>query len=124
MRKHLWKILIGGFLILGLTAYLRYYWVFGTGAKSGELNYVVHKGYLFKTFEGKMIQTGVRTQGGSLQGLEFLFSVEDEAVAQQLMAHSGNQFNLHYKEYKGALPWRGNTRFVVDSIISMERVHR
>ncbi len=120
----LWKILIPLLLILGIVFYLRYFWVFATGAKSGELNYITHKGYLFKTYEGKMIQTGVRAQGGSLQGLEFLFSVEDEAVAQQLMEHSGNQFNLHYKEYKGALPWRGNTRYVVDSIISMEDVHR
>jgi hypothetical protein len=124
MRRHLWKIILALLLVLGVFGYFRYFWVFGTGAKSGELNYVVHKGYLFKTYEGKMIQTGVRTQGGSLQGLEFLFSVEDEAVAQQLMTHSGNQFNLHYKEYKGALPWRGNTKFVVDSIISMEDVHR
>lgn len=124
MRKHLWKILLGLFLILAILGYFRYYWVFGTGAKAGELNFIVHKGVLFKTYEGKMMQTGVRTQNGSLQGLEFLFSVEDEAIAQKLMTNSGNQFTLHYTEYVAALPWRGNTKFVVDSIISMEEVHR
>ena len=35
------------------------------------------------------------------------------------MANSGRVFNLHYLEYKGALPWRGMSVFVVDSIISM-----
>ena len=99
-------------------------WVFGTGVKAGELNYLVHKGILFKTYEGKMIQTGVRSQAGSLQSLEFLFSVEDPEVARVLMEHSGNQFNLRYKEYFGALPWRGMQVYVVDSIISMEDVHR
>lgn len=124
MRRHLWKIILVIVVVLGLFGYFRYFWVFATGAKSGELNFIVHKGYLFKTYEGKMIQTGVRTQGGSFQSLEFLFSVENKALTKQLMEHSGNQFNLHYKEYKGALPWRGNTNYVVDSIISMEDVHR
>ena len=47
-------------LVLGIAGYFRYFWVFGTGVKAGELNYVVHKGVLFKTYEGKMIQTGIR----------------------------------------------------------------
>ncbi|HNU58016.1 MAG TPA: hypothetical protein PKN30_15610, partial [Flavobacteriales bacterium] len=97
MRRHLWKIILLLGLVLGLFVYFRYYWVFGTGAKSGELNFVVHKGYLFKTYEGKMIQTGIRSQAGSFQSLEFLFSVEDPVVARTLMANSGNQFNLHYR---------------------------
>ena len=122
--RTLWKfilVLLVGLLIAG---YFRYFWVFGTGVKAGELNYVVHKGVLFKTYEGKMIQTGIRSQGGSLQSFEFLFSVEDATVAEQMMMHSGNQFNLHYTEYLGALPWRGHSKYVVDSIISMEDVTR
>lgn len=124
MRKHAWKIFAAVLVILAIAAYFRYWWVFGTGVKSGELNYVVHKGVLFKTYEGKMIQTGVRSQAGSLQSFEFLFSVEDEGVANELMANSGKQFNLHYREYVAALPWRGHSKFVVDSIVSMQDVHR
>jgi len=122
--RHIWKILLVLILVLAVAGYFRYFWVFGTGVKAGELNYVVHKGVLFKTYEGKMVQTGIRSSGGSLQSFEFLFSVEDPAVAEQMMVHSGNQFNLHYKEYLAALPWRGHSEFVVDSIISMEEVHR
>lgn len=124
MRKHAWKVILGLLAVLAIGAYFRFWWVFGTGVKAGELNYVVHKGVLFKTYEGKMIQTGIRSQAGTLQSLEFLFSVEDEAVAQQLMANSGKQFNLHYREYLAALPWRGHSKFVVDSIVSMQEVHR
>ncbi len=124
MKKHRWKILGVLLLIVAVVVYFRYYWVCGTGVKAGELNYVVHKGVLFKTYEGKMIQTGVRSQGVALQSFEFLFSIDDEAVAQRLMANSGNQFNLHYREYVAALPWRGHSNFVVDSIVSMEEVHR
>ena len=124
MRKHLWKFLFVLIIVLGIFGYFRYYWVFGTGAKAGELNYVVYKGVLFKTYEGKMIQTGIRSQNGTLESFEFLFSVEDEQVAAQLMEKSGNQFNLHYREYLAALPWRGHSKFVVDSIIYMEDVQR
>jgi hypothetical protein len=99
--------------------YFRYSWVFGEGAKSGELNYVVHKGWVWKTYEGKLIQTGLKGQGGSMQSNEFIFSVKDERIAKQLMVNSGKTFNLHYVEYQGALPWRGMSPYVVDSIISM-----
>ena len=43
-------------LALGIFIFVRYYFVFGTGVKSGELNYLVHKGVVFKTYEGKLIQ--------------------------------------------------------------------
>ncbi|HRH68598.1 MAG: hypothetical protein JNL43_05380 [Flavobacteriales bacterium] len=122
--RYIWKILLVLVLVLAIAGYFRYYWVFGTGVKAGELNYVVHKGVLFKTYEGKMVQTGIRSQNGTLQSYVFLFSVSDAAVAERLMMNSGNQFNLHYTEYLAALPWRGNSAFVVDSIISMEEVHR
>ena len=33
---------------------------------------------------------------------------------------SGKQFGLHYKEYYRVVPWlRGNTVYIVDSIVSM-----
>jgi hypothetical protein len=109
-------------LILVLTSitYYKYYFVFGEGVKAGDLNYIVKKGYLFKTYEGKIIQTGIRSrQTGSIQSNEFEFSVSDEAVAQKMMLNSGKTFELHYREYKGTLPWRGFSTYVVDSIVSM-----
>ena len=100
--------------------YWRFYWVFGEGVKSGELNFVVKKGYIFKTYEGKLIQSGFRGgMAGSIQSYEFEFSVENEQIATTLMENSGKQFDLHYREYLGAIPWRGNTKYIVDSILSM-----
>lgn len=99
--------------------YFRFYFVFGEGVKSGELNYVVYKGVVFKTYEGKLIQSGIRSKAaGSIQSYEFEFSVEDPELARELMLQGGKIVELHYKEYFGALPWRGFTKFVVDSIIN------
>lgn len=63
-------------LIVALTAflYIRFFFVFGEGVKSGELNYVVYKGLVFKTYEGKLIQSGIRSKtAGTIQSYEFEF---------------------------------------------------
>ena len=111
-------------IALVLFVYFRFYFVFGEGVKSGELNYVVYKGMFFKTYEGKLIQSGIRSKtAGSIQSYEFEFSVTDEALAKRLMLLSGRTVELHYKEYFGALPWRGFTKFIVDSIVSAPSIN-
>lgn len=122
--KRIFKFIIVPLIVaLAIFVYFRFYFVFGEGVKSGELNYVVYKGVLFKTYEGKLIQSGFRSQkAGSIQSYEFEFSVEDEELARELMTRGGETLELHYKEYFGALPWRGFTKFVVDSIISAKPI--
>lgn len=119
MKKY-WAILtILLAVVLAVFVYIRFFFVFGEGVKSGELNYVVYKGVLFKTYEGKLIQSGIRSKtAGSIQSYEFEFSVEDAKLARELMLQGGRTIELHYKEYFGALPWRGFTKFIVDSIVT------
>jgi hypothetical protein len=115
-------LVIAGFSIF---FYFRYFFVFGVGVKSGHLNYVVYKGNVFKTYEGKLIQEGIRSKTvGSIQSYEFEFSITNKVIAEKLMANSGKWFDLHYKEYHGVVPWRGNTSYIVDSIISMRDDNR
>lgn len=120
--KYIWICLAA--LLLGLSGYLyyKYYFVFGQGVKAGQLNYAVYKGNLFKTYEGKLIQEGFggAVQNGGVKSNEFEFSVEDEAVFQQMENNSGKYFELHYKEYHGTLPWRGNSNYVVDRVVNMK----
>ena len=121
MRRFLFSVI--GIVIVLLVGFFfyKFYFVFGRGVKAGELNYFVEKGYVFKTYEGRLIQTGYRSkQPGALQSNEFQFSVTDEKVAQKLMNSSGKFVQLHYKEYLGAVPWRGFSNFIVDSVISIE----
>src|SRR5687768_3703815 len=120
MRKFLFiliAIIVAG---IGIFFLWRYQFVFARGVKAGELNFFVQKGYIWKTYEGRLIQSGFKAQNtGGVQSNEFQFSVTEEKVAQQLMASSGKFLELHYKEYLGALPWRGMSVFVVDSVISV-----
>ena len=121
-KSHFWAVItVIIAIVLCAGFYLKYCFVFGEGVKSGELNYVVRKGLIFKTYEGKLIQSGIRSKGvGTIQSYEFEFSVEDPALAEQLMLLGGRTLELHYREYFGALPWRGFTKYIVDHIIEVE----
>lgn len=97
--------------------YWRYFFVFAEGTKAGVLNTFQKKGYLFKTYEGQLIQSGFRgNPTNAIQSNQFSFSVTDERVAQKLMENSGKDMELHYKRYISSLPWRGMQLFIVDSI--------
>lgn len=122
VKKFFRYLFLIGLVALAIFFFWKYYFVFGEGTKAGELNFFVKKGYIFKTFEGRVIQTGYRSQvPGSIQSNEFEFSVTNEKVAAELMANSGAMLELHYKEYLGAVPWRGMSRYIVDSIISVRK---
>ena len=112
-------------VVLALSAfiYFKFYFVFGEGVKAGELNYVVYKGYVFKTYEGRAIQAGFGKgkgiNAGVIQSYEFDFSITDQSVADSLMRCGGKTVELHYKEYLGTLPGRGKQKYIVDRIVSV-----
>ncbi|MBW8362076.1 MAG: hypothetical protein K0M56_07830 [Kaistella sp.] len=120
--KYFWIFFAVILLLFGGFVWYKYYFVFGEGVKSGILNYAVKKGNVFKTYEGKLIQEGfgANPKTGSLTSYEFEFSIENEEIFRQLEINNGKTFDLHYKEYHGALPWRGNTSYVVDKIVNMK----
>ena len=115
-RKIFWFFITAVILGFGVFIFFKYFFVFGEGVKSGHLNYAVKKGNVFKTYEGKLIQQGFK---GSLQSYEFEFSIKTKQVFEVLERNSGKMFDLHYKEYHGVVAWRGNTVYLVDSILSM-----
>ena len=116
-------------IVLGLASFIffKFFFVYSEGVNEGNINYFQKEGFLFKTYEGKMIQTGVKSIKGSqgtIQSNEFKFSVESEAVATQLNEMSSEGVKLHWKRYLGTLPWRGNSEYVVDSIYKAKVVKR
>lgn len=119
--------ILGGiiFLVASGFVFFKFYFVFGSGVKAGELNLFVYKGYVFKTYEGRLIQAGYNSKNSNntIQSNEFNFSVKDENVAKQLERCAGKFVELHYKEYLGTLPWRGVSKYVVDSVLSISAVN-
>ncbi len=113
------------FLAAAGFVFFKFYFVFGSGVKAGELNLFVYKGYVFKTYEGRLIQAGYNSKNSNsaIQSNEFNFSVKDEKVAKQLERSAGKFVELRYKEYLGTLPWRGMSKYVVDSVLSVSTVN-
>ncbi|MDP2362792.1 MAG: hypothetical protein Q8M94_03370 [Ignavibacteria bacterium] len=108
-------------IILAIVFWWRYYFVFGEGVKAGNLNFVVKKGYVFKTWEGRIIQEGFKTPApNQMQSNEFEFSILDDQIAQVLERYSGKFVELRYKEYLNAIPWRGNSNYIVTEILKVE----
>ena len=119
-----WVIVI--LLLVGAAfGYYKFLWVFSDGTKTGELNSLTYTGYIWKTYEGEMILSGYGAKGsvnGSVQSKIFKFSVADKAVAEELMQLTGQRVTVHFKEYKGVLPWRGYERAIVDVIENSEPI--
>ncbi len=111
-------VLIG----IGVYGYVKFFFVYSTGTNEGDINYFQSEGFIFKTYEGKMIQTGYNSHNNkaTIQSNEFLFSVEDKEVAEQIETNSSRQVKLHWRRYLGTLPWRGKSQFVVDSVMAVK----
>jgi hypothetical protein len=100
---------------------MRFYFVYSEGTKAGQLNTFQKKGVVFKTYEGKLIQSGFQA---NVKSNEFLFSVKSESIANQLMNNAGEEMELHYIRYYGSLPWRGIENYIVDSIYAIHKSQR
>ena len=120
-RKYIRVAVIVLVIILAIIFWWRHYFVFGEGVKAGNLNFLVKKGYVFKTWEGRLIQTGFKTPvPGAMQSNEFEFSIVNDSIAGILERASGHFVELRYKEYLRPLPWRGMSNYIVIEILRIE----
>jgi hypothetical protein len=106
-------------LILALSGfvYYKYYFTYSSGYRSGLLQKFSYKGTIFKTYEGEMILSSIRSNANvALASEKFLFSVADKQIAKQMELMQGRMVTVHYLNKNGTLPWRGDTPFMVDSV--------
>jgi hypothetical protein len=105
------------FLVLGGYFYWKYFFTYSSGNRFGLLQKFSHKGNIFKTYEGELILSSVRGNANvPLASEKFFFSVTNKRVANQLMDLQGRNITVHYKEKNGAVSWRGESRYIVDSV--------
>ncbi len=113
----LWKIALIALLIFGIYCYWKYFMNYSSGIRYGLLQKFSHKGNVFKTYEGELILSSVTSNNNvSLASEKFYFSVTNDNTAEKLMHSQGSYVRLYYKEKNGTLSWRGDTRYIVDSV--------
>lgn len=133
MKKTIFLALL--FILLFASGYIYwfYYNSFSDGTREGVLYKFSRKGNIFKTYEGEIIQPGLRSvQGGSINTNNFLFSVADLKIADSLDKVIGKSVKIHYIQYRKSLPWRGenyngknqeNGQYLIDRIESVNPVN-
>lgn len=94
-------------------------WNYSTGERAGWVQKFSKKGWLCKTWEGEL---ALVTMPGTAQE-KFLFTVWDDAVAEQINRSMGKRVSLHYEEKVG-LPTScfGETRHFVTGIKAVEDI--
>ncbi|GHN00766.1 hypothetical protein WSM22_22550 [Cytophagales bacterium WSM2-2] len=95
------------------------YWgVYERGVMAGKVLRITQKGFIFKTYEGKIsLDTFGALKGTSPIAETFDFSVESSqtVVISELekVALSGERVNLKFVKRYISAPWRGDTKYFV-----------
>ena len=109
-------------IVLGIALFAFCYWgVYERGVMAGKVLRITQKGFIFKTYEGKLnLETFGALKGTSPIAESFDFSVEssESAVIKELeqVALSGERVNLKFVRRFAAFPWRGDTKYFVVGI--------
>ena len=117
MKKFLYWALAIVVIILSLFIYWKYSFTYSEGNRAGLLQKFSYKGTIFKTYEGELILSSIKSdQNVALASEKFYFSVPGKVLAQKLLHLEGTMVILHYRETNGVLPWRGESKYLVDSL--------
>jgi uncharacterized membrane protein YozB (DUF420 family) len=104
-------------IFLVIYIYFKYFFTYSEGLRAGLLQKFSNKGVVFKTYEGELILSSVAsTANVALASEKFLFSVTKKDLAIQFDTLQGRNVIVHYIEKKGTVPWRGDSKYLVDSI--------
>ncbi len=116
-RKLLRWIMILLIFFLGTFIYWKYFFTYSEGYRAGLLQKFSNKGTFFKTYEGELILSSISsTANVALASEKFLFSVTEKNLVHQFDTLQGRNVIIHYIEKNGAVFWRGDSRYLVDSI--------
>lgn len=113
-------LLILTILLIGIFAF--FYWgKYESGIMAGKVLRISQKGFIFKTYEGKLnLETFGALKGTSPIAESFDFSVEsgDTTVINQLeqVSLSGERVNLYFTKRYMTFPWRGESKYFVTQV--------
>ena len=105
------------FVLLAVFIYFKYFFTYSEGYRAGLLQKFSNKGIFFKTYEGELILSSVSsTAHVTIASEKFNFSVLEKDMNMSFDTLQGRNVIVHYIEKKGAVLWRGDSRYIVDSI--------
>ena len=116
-KKFFRRLLFLLVILFAIYFYFQYILTYSKGYHTGLLQKFSNKGFIFKTYEGELILSSVASNKDiTLASEKFMFSVTNKNLVRQFDTLQGRNVIVHYNEKKGVLFWRGDTRFLVDSV--------
>ena len=111
-------IIVAMALFLGWWVWQYYFHPYRVSQQKGWIMNVSNEGPVFKTYEGEMISDSYVEDTLLAMHSDFKFSIPTDSLARDAMrwAGDGKRVVLTYKEYKGSVLWRGNSKHVVTKI--------
>jgi hypothetical protein len=112
------KLMLLAAIAVALLLFSGYTWLalnfsFSEGERVGYLQKFSKKGWICKTWEGEILLTSMP---GAIPE-KFPFTVRDDALAQKLMAATGNRVVLTYSQHKGVpTTCFGETQYFIDAL--------
>lgn len=104
-------------IFLGAFIYWKYFYTYSEGYRAGLLQKFSNKGTFFKTYEGELILSSVSsTSNVAIASEKFFFSVINKELVTQFDTLQGENVIVHYIQKNGAVFWRGDSKYLVDSI--------
>ncbi len=117
LKKFFYYFIAFFFITVAFLIYWQYFFTYSEGYRAGLLQKFSKKGNIFKTYEGEMILSSVQSSKNvALASEKFIFSVTSKNISAQLDSLQGKDVVVHYSEKKRALPWRGDSPYIVDSV--------
>jgi hypothetical protein len=104
-------IFLAGFI------YWKYFYTYSEGYRAGLLQKFSHKGTFVKTYEGEMILSSVAsTRDIAIASEKFQFTVINKELIRQFDTLQGDNVIVHYRQMNGTVFWRGDSKYLVDSV--------
>jgi hypothetical protein len=104
-------------ILLGIFIYWRYFYTYSEGYRAGLLQKFSNKGTFIKTYEGEMILSSVASNKDvAIASEKFLFTVVNKDIIRQFDTLQGQNVIVHYTAKNGAVFWRGDSKYLVDSV--------
>ena len=105
-------------IFLGIFIYWKYFYTYSEGYRAGLLQKFSNKGTFFKTYEGEMILSSVvSSKDIAIASEKFYFTVTNRTLVRQFDTLQGENVIVHYRQKNGALFWRGDSQYLVDSVM-------
>ena len=104
-------------IFLAVFIYIKYFYTYSEGYRAGLLQKFSKKGVIFKTYEGEMILSSVATSKEiAIASEKFFFTMINKDLIRQFDTLQGQNVIVHYIQKNGTIFWRGDSKYLVDSV--------